>query len=372
LRLLKPIVRLALLLLVAGYFVSAAVMLFTRYWVLPRVDQWRPDIEQIVSEAVGTPVEIGNIQARWRSLNAALVVSDIKILGSDGAPGLMIPSADAIVSWRSLFYFKPVFKYIGIDGFDLTVSRRGKTEYRAAGFEFDTGADSDSAMTDRLLDWLALQSRINFTNASLTWTDPYSNTPTVSITDLNLTLNNLLLTHELSAQASLPADLGKTISLAVRSERTRGSIAGLVAQTVDTNIYVALPQISLLSLSDWFGVPPVEGVLGGQAWLTLRGAQVDRLTIDVASHDTSGGDHNGDKLAWRADSVQIRMDGPAALLTDQTKPVSWLTKAPANSRLNVVLSTKNLMAQHLTADLDLFSIAEGKLSGAIKQPREGA
>jgi uncharacterized protein (TIGR02099 family) len=372
LRLLKPIVRLALLLLVAGYFVSAAVMLFTRYWVLPRLDQWRPAIEQVVSEAVGTPVEIGKIQARWRSLNAALVVSDIKILGSDGTPGLMIPSADAIVSWRSLFHFKPVFKYIGIDGFDLTVSRRGRTEYRAAGFEFDTGADSDSAMTDRLLDWLALQGRINFTNASLTWTDPYSNTPTVSITDLNLTLNNLLLTHELNAQASLPADLGKTVSLAVRSERTRGSIAGLVAQTVDTNIYVALPQVNLLRLSDWFDVPSAEGVLGGQAWMTLRGAQVDRLTIDVASRDTSGGDHNGDKLAWRADSAQIRMDGPAALFTDQTKPVSWFTKAPANSRLNVVLSTKNLTAQHLTADLDQLSITEGKLSGAIKQPREGA
>ena len=370
-RLLKPIVRLALLLLVAGYFVSAAVMLFTRYWVLPRVDQWRPEIEQMVSDSVGTPVQIGQIQARWRSLNAVLDISDITILGSDGTPGLKIPSADAIISWRSLFYFKPIFKYIGIDGFDLTVSRRGKTEYRAAGFEFDTGTDSDSAVADRLLDWVALQGRVNFTNASLTWVDPYSNTPTVSITDVNLTLNNRLLSHELSVQASLPAALGKTVSLAVRSERTRGSMAGFIGPTADTNIYVTLPQINLLYLRQWFDVPSIEGVFGGQAWLTLRGAQVDRLTIDAASRDTSGGDHNGDKLAWRADSAQIRIDGPAALFVPQAKSVSWLTSAPANSPLNVVFSTKNLMVQHLTADLDLLSIDEGKLSGSIKQPSDG-
>lgn len=371
-RLLKPIVRLALLLLVAGYFVSAAVMLFTRYWVLPRVDQWRPAIEQLVSESVGTPVQIGQIKASWRSLNAVLDIRDIKILGSDGAAGLMIPNADAIVSWRSLFHLKPIFRYIGIDGFDLTVSRRGPNEYRAAGFEFETGAGSDSATTNRVLDWLALQGRVNLTNASLTWTDPYSNTPTVAVTDVNLTLNNQLLTHELSVQANLPPDLGKTVSLAIKTERTRGAIAGLVAKTVNTQIYLALPQISLLRLVDWFDVPAVEGALGGQAWLTLRGTQVDRVTLDVASRDASGGDHHGDKLAWRADSAQIRLDGPAALFVTQEQPFSWIAAAPVDSQLDVAFGTQNLMIQHLTADLELLSIDDGKLSGAIRRPSNDA
>lgn len=371
-RLLKPIVRLALLLLVVGYFVSAAIMLFTRYWVLPRVDQWRPAIEQVVSESVGTPVKIGQIQARWRSLNAVLDIRDIKILGADGTPGLMIPSADAIVSWRSLFHFKPVFKYIGIDGFDLTVSRRGPAEYRAAGFEFDAGADSDSAVLDQVLDWLALQGRINFTNAALTWTDPYSNTPTVTVTDVNLTLNNRLLTHELSVQASLPPALGKTVSLAVKSERNRGSIAGLMGPTVGTNIYVVLPQISLFRLNDWFDVPAVAGAFGGQAWITLRDTQVDRVTIDVASRGASGGDHSGDKLAWRADSAHIRLDGPAALYMPQAKHGAWATTAPINSRLKVIFNTKNLAIQHLSAEHDLLSIDDGKLTAAIRQPSDGA
>ena len=371
-RLLKPIVRFSLLVLVAGYFVSAAVMLFTRYWVLPRVDQWRPAIEQVVSESVGTPVQIGKIKARWRSLNAVLDISDIKIMGSDGTAGLTIPSADAVVSWRSLFYFKPIFRYIGIDGFDLTISRRGPTEYRAAGFEFDTSENSDSAVTDRVMNWLALQSRVNFTNASLTWTDPYSNTPTVSVTDVDLTLNNRLLTHELSVQASLPADLGKTVSLAIRADRSPGSIAGLVTQTMGTSVYLALPQISLLRLTDWFDVPRLEGVYGGQAWLTLRGTQVDRLTVDVTSLDASGGDHHGDKQAWRADSAQIRLDGPAALFAPQAQAFPWINAAPSDSQLNVVFSIKNLMVKHLSDDLELLSIDDGKLTGAIRRPSHDA
>lgn len=375
LRLLKPIVRIALLLLVLGYFTAAAVMLFTRYWVLPRIDQWRPAIEQVVSESVGTPVQIAQISAQWQSLNVALQLNDIKISDQEGAPGLLIPSAEAIVSWRSLMRLKPIFKYIGVDGFNLTVSRQGKSEYKVAGFNLDAAGAADASAIDRLLNWTALQSRINFTNATLTWTDAFADTPAVAITGIDLTLNNRLLTHELSVQAQLPPTLGQTVSLAIQSTRQRGSILGQVVQTADTKIYVALPQLSMRRLSDWFDVPAPHGTFGGQAWLTLRDRQVDWLTIDVAARDASDGDRHGIdgvEPAWHFDSGQARVDGPIALFLPQATKRAWMTKALANSQLNVVLSAKNLVMTDVSADFERVSIDDGKLKAAIKRPSEEA
>lgn len=370
--LLKLIARIALLLLVVGYFAAASVMLFTRYWVLPRVDQWRPAIEQIVSESVGTPVKIGQIKAQWQSLNAALRLSDVKILGQDGVPGLTIPNADAIVSWRSLLHMAPVFQYIGVDSFDLTVSRQGSGEFRVAGLDLGTGEPSDANVTNRLLNWLSLQSRVNFTNATLTWIDPYADTPTISITEVDLTLNNRLLTHELSLSAKLPAELGDSILLAIRSERTRGPLAGLISQTVDTEIYVALAQLDAQRLSEWLNAPPIRGTFGGQAWLTLKDTKIDRMTIDLAAREASGGEIQGDTLAWQVSDLQTRVDGRASLLLAHTGLMPWLKPAPASARMTVAFEAQNLLIKNLAAGYEHLSIDDGQLSATINRPSEGA
>ncbi len=64
--------------MLAIYVVVAVGVLGVRYWVLPRIDQWRPEIEAYASRALGSRVEIGAIQANWRGLNPRLELSSVE------------------------------------------------------------------------------------------------------------------------------------------------------------------------------------------------------------------------------------------------------------------------------------------------------
>ena len=56
--------------LFAAWLAFAALVLALRYGVLPKVADYRAEIEQAASRAVGQPVRIGRIEARWQGLLA--------------------------------------------------------------------------------------------------------------------------------------------------------------------------------------------------------------------------------------------------------------------------------------------------------------
>ena len=59
-------------LLWAVFFLVALAFLGLRYWVLPNVERYRPDIVSAVSAAIGRPVTVERISADWRGLRPQL------------------------------------------------------------------------------------------------------------------------------------------------------------------------------------------------------------------------------------------------------------------------------------------------------------
>ncbi len=59
LRAVRTTLRFAFWSLVAAYFAFGALLLVTRYYVLPRIDQWRPQIEDIAGRALQGTVTLG-------------------------------------------------------------------------------------------------------------------------------------------------------------------------------------------------------------------------------------------------------------------------------------------------------------------------
>jgi uncharacterized protein (TIGR02099 family) len=68
-----------LALIVIGYFGLGAVVLATRYVILPRVSDYRPQIEAAATRAIGVPVTIGHIDAVWRGWHPYLTLEDVRI-----------------------------------------------------------------------------------------------------------------------------------------------------------------------------------------------------------------------------------------------------------------------------------------------------
>src|SRR5215510_14474603 len=63
--------------LVGLYFVVAIGMLALRFWVLPAVADYKPDIEAAISRALGKRVEIGAITAEWFGFHPRLELSGV-------------------------------------------------------------------------------------------------------------------------------------------------------------------------------------------------------------------------------------------------------------------------------------------------------
>ncbi|MGR9605343.1 YhdP family phospholipid transporter [Pandoraea sputorum] len=68
-----------LALVVIVYFGLGAVILATRYVILPRVSDYRPQIEAAATRAIGLPVTIGRIDAVWRGWHPYLTLEDVRI-----------------------------------------------------------------------------------------------------------------------------------------------------------------------------------------------------------------------------------------------------------------------------------------------------
>ena len=76
--------------LLTAYFAFVALVLVLRYGILPEVHRFQPRIEAAASEALGLPVRIGHLQARWTGLNPGLVLEDVRISDRSGNPALTL------------------------------------------------------------------------------------------------------------------------------------------------------------------------------------------------------------------------------------------------------------------------------------------
>src|SRR5258706_1826945 len=87
--------------LLALYFLFAAALLSLRYWILPKVAEYRDDIEQYASKALGQRIAIGAIEADWQGLRPELLLANVTVFDHDGRAALSLPAVEATLAWIS-------------------------------------------------------------------------------------------------------------------------------------------------------------------------------------------------------------------------------------------------------------------------------
>jgi uncharacterized protein YhdP len=90
-----------LITLVIFYFAFCAAFLSLRYLILPNIDHYQPEVEQLASHFLGRPVTINAIHADWSGLNPRLQLDNLIIYNQQGERALILPSVSATVSWWS-------------------------------------------------------------------------------------------------------------------------------------------------------------------------------------------------------------------------------------------------------------------------------
>lgn len=262
--------------LLAAWLAFAAVTLLLRYVVLPRVVDYQAEIEQAATRAVGQPVKIGKIEARWLGLNPDLVLDDVQLFDSQGEPVLSLARVESVLSWHTLWRGRPTLSRLVFEGPVLHVRRDTQGRITVAGME--TEGESDPAFAE----WVLEQKQIRIRNATIVWDDHLRQAPPLVLEDLQFGLDNSGRRHRFGFSAAPPAALAARLDV-------RGEIVGEMGEALDSlagKVFVELDYADLAGWGQWVDYPAhlPQGRGALRVWGDLQ-AGSGKLTADVALED---------------------------------------------------------------------------------------
>lgn len=293
--------RVAGMLAVAAYFVFCGSVLVARYYLLPRIDDWRPDIEAAAGAALHAPVSVSRIEADWQGLNPRLSLWDVVLQDQQGRTALVLPQVEVVLSWTTLLAWQPRLHSLTVFAPELGVRLQRDHRFAVAGFIIDPQA---SSADNGLLAWVLAQHRISVRDARVHFVDelaaPATGTAagaggadqegqTFEFTDVNLLLTRGLTGHHFSLQLHPPAELCGPLD--VRGDFTR-PWTETVPRISDWRgrLFVQVDNADLARLDTLTHLVPAPARLDAahgalRAWIDFDSLQVTRLRADVALED---------------------------------------------------------------------------------------
>ena len=349
--------------------VVSLVALALKFWFMPDVDRFRPDLEAAASRAVGVPVRIGALVADWHGINPRLTLRDVRLVPASGEP-LVLPQVEAVGSWWSLALLEPRLRRLDLEQARFPLRRTPDGIIHLAGIAINGPGDPSP-----FPDWLLRQSRIVFRDAQVTWLDEKLGAPPLRFEGVRLLMENGFGHHRFGGVA-LPSGGAGRLDL-------RGDFRGKSIhqpQTWSGRFYARVEGARFGEWPQW--VPwAQEAVKSGHGdlrfWLDLARGQVAELTGDARLEDIT--------LSMRQDLPDLRFDalegrvGWTREKASHTVSVDNLrfktpdtpTTAPARLRLNLTPDGQGGFSRVEAEAGNLRLEALTALSGALPLPRRG-
>jgi len=207
---------LAWLALALGLCIGAG-WLALHLWIVPRIGDFRPALEQLATRAVGIPVQIGALQAESTGWAPSFELRDIRLLDAQGQAALQLPRVVVAISVRSVLRLS--LEQLVLDHPELDIRHTANGQWLVAGLVLGTpGSDHSSAA-----DWLFSQREVVVRGGTVRWTTEKAqqdqNTAALTLSDVDIVVRNALHLHELRLDATPPADWGERFLLAGRFRR---------------------------------------------------------------------------------------------------------------------------------------------------------
>jgi uncharacterized protein (TIGR02099 family) len=285
--------RVAFTLLFGAWSLLLLAWLTLHWGIVPRVGQWKPEIEQRASAALGVPVSIGAIRVRSGGWMPLIELDDVVLAprpsdldrgpAAAAAAALRLPKVSAALSARSILGLELRFEQLHVEGAALEVRRDGAGRLFVAGIELRAGTaedDDQGAGTD----WLLAQHEVVVRHGRVRWIDEQRGAPPVELADVDLVLRNGLARHELRLDATPPAEAGARFTLMGKFTQP------LLAQRSNWRrwhgtAYAELPRADVAALRQWLPQLPLEIEAGEgalRAWMELRDGRPRAALADVA------------------------------------------------------------------------------------------
>jgi uncharacterized protein (TIGR02099 family) len=246
--------------------------------IVPRIEEFRPALEQQVSRLIGVTVRIGAIVARSNGLIPSLELDNVRLLDAQGREALKLPSVLAALSARSILSLE--LEQLTIDRPQLEIRRSMDGRIRVAGLLLPGGDSANSAGAD----WVFSQPELVIRNGTVTWTDETRTVPTLSLTQVDWVLRNQHRTHAMRLDATPPKHWGQRLSLSGIFKQPLLSRRASLWREWQGQLYANFAQIDLAELRRYadLGVDLAQGSGSVRAWIDVVYGEPTGAVADLA------------------------------------------------------------------------------------------
>ncbi|HPA88239.1 MAG TPA: YhdP family protein [Quisquiliibacterium sp.] len=276
-----------------AYFALGLGYLGLRHLVWPNLDDWRPRIEQALSDAAGRAVSVGRIQPGFEGLLPRLTIDGVTVPGDDGVPLLRAERVTAVLSFRALLSGEIGLSVLQVEAPRLTVERLDAQRLRVGGFEVRLDAPDDG----RASRWLMSQRSVLIHDARVDWIDRETGR-SQRVDGIDLSLGNVGRRHRgVLRVGAVPAmfaglDAVYEFDRAPRSRhadwtRWRGEAFAAVESADTAGIAAATGRV----------LPLLAGRGDARVWVGFDGGRIDDAVVKLAATD----------LAARSDAGRVEL-----------------------------------------------------------------
>ncbi|MDR3371004.1 YhdP family protein [Rhodoferax sp.] len=248
------------------------------WWIVPRIGEFRPQLEARASQALGVPVRLGAITAQSGGLMPTLALTDVEMLDAQGRVALSLPRILVTLSPRSVWHLG--FEQLYIDQPKLDVRRDTAGRITVAGLDFSSGGRTNPDA----LNWVFSQPELVIHGGAVRWTDEMRQAEPVVMQRVDVVMRNHGRHHDLRVDATPPENWGNRFAVQGRFEQPLLTRQPGHWQDWDGQIFADFDRIDLAELRRYaslgFDLQQGRGAL--RAWGDVSQGQLTGATADLA------------------------------------------------------------------------------------------
>lgn len=279
--------RVIIFIILAAYIVAGLAFAALKFWLLPSIDRWNEPLSQSLSQALGVPVHIGQISAKWQGALPELELKDVAVYGPQGEEVFTAPYAYGRLKLSSLWHFSPHFARLDLQGITIHLARNEQGHFELFGQAFDPAneRDLDESFYFSFYQWLGQQGRLQISQSQLRFTDQLKSADTLALDVLALSLQQ----HqgELHASGALASLRHTRTKVHFQSQWQLPTIneqqATDVEALLDGQLWLQVEELQPSAWRDWVDIPSFlyQGTITAHLFAQVQNQQLEQLQGDV-------------------------------------------------------------------------------------------
>jgi uncharacterized protein (TIGR02099 family) len=278
LKTLTSVARWSLWLLLMAWFVFLLTWGALHWLIVPRIGEFRPQLEGQASRVLGVPVRIGAITAHSTGMIPAFELTNVQLFDADGREALRLPRVLAALSPRSLWHLG--FEQLYVDRPTLSIRRGLDGKILVAGLDFSKNGNSGKGAAD----WFFSQIEFAIHEGTIEWTDEMRSAPALALKQVDLVVRNSGRRHDMRLDATPSGLWGERFSLQGMFRQPLLSGGSGQWQDWEGQLHAAFARVDLSELRRYadIGIDLHQGNGAVNTWIDVSQGRVVGATADIA------------------------------------------------------------------------------------------